>query len=259
MKYLIIFLIATSFALQAQNERPVNDSSKKEGARRTGRDKSRVWDMMKEKYPEEFERLKALKETDPTKFHQELHKFFQTKMARRGDGRDKKFQGRDGHKKGAEHQKEHDGHGLRKWMQDLKAKEPKRFEELMALRKDNPQAFRETMMKEYGKHMQKGCADRKKGFQEVRKLAEQYRQAAPEDKEAVKEELREKLRASFEEEQKHRKAMAERLVKHLEGIQAQIKSREEDKEAHIEKMLERITSDNKEMDRKGPSSRKDKK
>ncbi|NQZ58185.1 MAG: hypothetical protein HRT88_12065 [Lentisphaeraceae bacterium] len=245
MKTLLILFISfcsvVLYADEVADEREPGKQKKSQREKKPGMDRGRLWEMMKEKYPEDFERLKALRESDMEVFRQEFSKFRHEKLGKfrkmgmKGDGKDRAPMGKGGR-----------GHYFsgRGWFQDLKEKDPQRFEELMKLRQEKPEEFRKIITKEFGKHMykKKYSDEARKSHEKIRELAHKYRTASEGDKEGLKKELRSVLDSSFGEEQKRRQAMAVQLEQQLSSIKKQISDRKAKKSEYIDQIMERITS-----------------
>lgn len=131
----------------------------------------------------------------------------------------------------------------------LRANNPKEFERLQALHKENPDAFRKEMrqaLQEYAKkehpEQYKQFAKMRKSEERLQKLAKQYRAAQdPAGKTKVEQDMRTELEQQFAEKQKLRQQELEALEKRLNEFRASLQSREQNKQAMIDLRIKALT------------------
>lgn len=131
----------------------------------------------------------------------------------------------------------------------LRANNPKEFERLQALHKENPDAFRKEMrraLQEYAKkehpEQYKQFAKMRKSEERLQKLAKQYRAAQdPAEKTKIEQDMRTELEQQFAEKQKMRQQELEALEKRLNEFRASLLSREQNKEAMIDMRIKALT------------------
>jgi len=131
----------------------------------------------------------------------------------------------------------------------LRTNNPKEFERLQALHKENPEAFRQEMrnaLQEYAKKEQpeqyKQLAKMRKAEEHLQKLAQQYRnEQDPAKKTKLEQDMRTELEQQFAEKQKLRQQELEALEKRLSEFRASLQSREQNKEAMIELRVKALT------------------
>lgn len=173
--------------------------------------------------PEKYAELERLKEEDPERFREEMRRYMIEKM-----GMHSKDRGKRGEKSHKEHH----------WMRDLKEKSPERFEELMKLRKENPEAFRGEMAKEFSDRMKRKHPVNKETVAKIKSLLSEYHKAPAETKAELKDKVKAALAQSFKEDLDHRRQMATRLEEQLKEVTTQIEEREGNQDKLIEQRLE---------------------
>ncbi|MCM8535722.1 MAG: hypothetical protein NE334_07290 [Lentisphaeraceae bacterium] len=178
---------------------------------------------LKESDPEKYAELEKLKQENPEKFREEMRRYMLEKMGMPSKDRAKK--GNKGHK---EHH----------WMRDLRDKSPERFEELMKLRKEDPEAFRGEMAKEFSDRMKRKRPVNKETAEKIKALLTEYHSATDEKKLELKGKVKETLAQSFKEDLDNRRQMATRLEEQLKEVTTQIEQRESNQDKLIEQRLD---------------------
>ena len=177
----------------------------------------RMFDRLKKENPEEYERLMKLKEEDPEAFKKALMERMRKRM---------------GDMKGGSH-----------WMDRLKKDKPEEYERLMKLKEEDPAKFREEMMMTFRKKMhdqRSGTGHHDGSFMEIRKLAQQYREASDGEKEDIKNQLRDKLAEFVDKDLKYQAERIKKMEEHLKLMKKQIDERGANKDKYVDEKLEKI-------------------
>ncbi len=122
----------------------------------------------------------------------------------------------------------------------LRREKPEKLEELMKLREEDREAFREHLREEARKmrlrernNMMKACSSR------IRNLVQKYRQApTEEEQEKFKQELYETLERSFEQRIERYQKRIEEMTEKLESMREELGKRKEKREQLLERQLQ---------------------
>jgi len=131
----------------------------------------------------------------------------------------------------------------------LRTNNPKEFERLQALHKENPEAFRKEMRKALQEYAKKEHPEQYKQFAKMRKSEERLRKLAqqccaeqdPAKKTKLEQDMRTELEQQFTEKQALRQQELEALEKRLTEFRASLQSREQNKEAMIDMRIKALT------------------
>ena len=252
MKLLAICSMLLAFSLAAQRPEPPAEGGRDHRRGGPGMQMpDRILEKLAQVDPTRAAALKELREQDPEAFRRELR----SEMMKhgptlfRGEGGGGRFDGgRPGGFEGGG-RGGFDGRGgaggfdggqLRGILEKIRRDDPAKFAELEDTRENDPQAFKDAIIKlarEYGERY-------KKGRDEVRKIMEVAQRYQASEDEAEKATLREELEglvaASFDKQQDDKEAWINKLEADLEAQRVKLAERREKRDALIQERLETI-------------------
>jgi hypothetical protein len=239
-KLLALSALLLSFSLFAQRPEPPPDGERDH--RRGGgvAIADHVLDKLATVDPDTADRLRELREQDLDAFRRELRaammKHGPTLFRGDRDGRGGGFEG------GRRPHFEGGPTGGRGAFEQLRREDPARFEELLELRQNDPEAFQQQIA-EVGREY----AERhKKGRDEVRKIMEKAKRYQASEDEAEKAtlrgELEELVAASFDKQLADKEAWINKLERDIEEQRKRLAERKGEREALIKERLETILS-----------------
>lgn len=130
------------------------------------------------------------------------------------------------------------------WIEDMKKNDPEQYERLMTLRKEDPQAFRREIHKQFGermeRHMRKQLGPEEKKTQD---LAAKYQAAAdPDEKAEIKERLEAAVQAEFDARIKQQEDMLAKMEQRLNQLREHLSTRKNSRDKICSKRVEALTA-----------------
>lgn len=137
--------------------------------------------------------------------------------------------------------------GYLRLLQQLREDNPEQYEELMQLRRQQPDQFR-SALREYLHEQRRSRNDKFAPHdQEITVLAERYHQAESEaDRETLKKQLKEQLNIAFDERIERYKRHLEAMAERLERMRGELLRQQEKRDQLLKEQLDFLTHEAKE-------------
>ncbi len=223
-------------------------------------------EQMRERNPDEYERLKALRTSDPAAFKREMQTRVGSRQFRgrpgRGGGPGGReggqgpgggaFQGEGGRRpgggKGGMFGRRMGAADGSLFFEQLKEENPEKFEEITRLREENPDEFRRKLRELAGSSgrghgMGAGPAGRLEE-QKCQELTRLYHEAKDQDEKGrIRAELREAVQAVFDQRLETHRARLQDMESRFRKMREMLEARESNRDAVCEERLKELTKD----------------
>ena len=143
----------------------------------------------------------------------------------------------------ADHQT-HKTDAVSRWLQRVQEHDPERYDELVALRESDPDAFRRTMRKTRRDHRVKRKRKQSERMHQMEKktaeLVLQVHQAAAADREQAIENLRDHVTRMFDRREAGKQKDMARMERKLAEMQRRLQTRRQNRDRIIERRMEEL-------------------
>ena len=133
---------------------------------------------------------------------------------------------------------------LHAWIEELKENDPDEYERLMALREEDPQAFRQEIRKRLGErmkqHMRQHAGPEE---QKCMELARRYHAAdSAGEKAEIKEQLEDAVQAAFDARLEQQETMLEKMEERLDQLREHLATRKAHREKICDERVDELTA-----------------